>query len=308
MTRHTPNRSGQSAVRHRRGGFTLIELLIALLIGALIGVSMVQVLISQNRFMSRESMSREARAAAVGGLGLLGSDLRMVEYSPGNSTGMIAAGSEPNDTAFTVRLPVAFAIACNASTLLVAPYDTTRLTFGGIAARAFDGYAVRNGVNGYTYTTPGASWLTMPGSSSACTSGGGPAISMGGGTGLVLATTSADMSPAPARGTAVMLWVRLRYRIGASTTFTSPQRRALFVSLGASGRERELLAPLDTGARFRYFVAASMDTALTSPPGDVTTIRGIQVVLPGLSPALAQARTDVEASRVVSSIFFRNTP
>lgn len=278
------------------------------MIGALIGVAMLQVLVSQNRFMSRDAMSREARATVASGLGLLGADLRMVEYSSGHSTGLVTSASEPSDSAFTVRLPIAFAIACDASRLVIAPWDTTRLTFGGIGAKSFDGYAIRTGGTGYTYQAPSGSWLIIPSSSTACASPS-PAINTGGGgSGLQLASTAAPMTPTPARGTAVMLWVLLRYRIGASTTFTAPQRQALFVTLGASGTERELVAPLDSGAQFRYFDAASMDTARASPPADATTIRGIQFILPGLSPAVAEARSGAESSRMVSSIFFRNSP
>ena len=292
----------------RTAGFTLIELLIALLIGAVIGIAMVQVFLSQSRFMSRDSMSREARASVVGGLGLIGSDLRMVEYSAGFSTGLVATGSEPSDSSFTVRLPQAFAITCNASTLVVPPYDTARLTFVGNAATRFDGYAVRAGNAGYTYYVVSGAWLTMPSSSTACATPAPAITTSGGGIGLRLASLASPLAPAPPRGTPVMLYVTARYRIGNSTSFTAPQRQALFITIGGLNTERELLAPLDTGAKFRYFDAASSDTARTSPPADATTIRGVQFILPGISPRIAQGRAGAEVSRVVTSIFFRNTP
>ncbi len=291
----------------RRRGVTLVEIVISLLIGAVFGVSMIKLLASQNRFMAREAMGREARATVSSGLGALGADLRMVQYDPGSSSGLVVSASEPSDSAFTARLPVAFAIACDAATLVVPPYDSTRLTFGGVGATSFDGYAVRTAAGGYSYQTASAGWLTLPSSATACASPS-PAISVVAGAGLRVARSSVALVPAPARGGVVMLWVRVRYRIGASTSYTSPPRRALFVTLGTSGVEREMLAPLDTGARFRYFDATGMDSARTSPPADVTTIRGIQVVLPGLSPAVAQARSSPESARLVTAFFFRNAP
>ncbi len=292
----------------QRSGFTLVELIVALVIGAMIGAAMVQVLVAQNRFVARDAMAREARASVTTGTALIGADLRMVEFNSGTSTGIATTPTPPSDTSLTVRVPITFAIACDASTLVLAPYDSTRLTFAGLGATAFDGYATRTGVSGYTYTSRTGTWVTVPSSSTACASPAPAIVTGGGANGLRLASLVSAMSPAPARGSTVMLYVQMRYRFGNSASFTSPQRRALFVTVGASGTEVELLSPLDTGARFRYFDATSSDTARTSPPSDATTIRGVQFVLPGLSPRIAQGRTTSEAARVATSIFFRNSP
>src|SRR5262249_14707283 len=133
---------GQSAQRamrkmsQSRQGFTLAEVIVAMVILAIIGTSLVRLLMSQSRFFEKQNASREARVVSRAALNLLLSELRMVE----TTAGVVAASS----TSLTLRVPYAFGIVCGTSgavtTISMLPVDSVMNAEPG-----FSGYAWRNG-------------------------------------------------------------------------------------------------------------------------------------------------------------------
>ena len=91
----------------RRGasaGFVLAELLVALMIAAIIGVSLTQLVVSQSRFVALQGALMQARSGARAALNVMATDFRMVSDS-----GLIQAHPD----SVTVRVPYAFGVSCN---------------------------------------------------------------------------------------------------------------------------------------------------------------------------------------------------
>ena len=62
-----------------RRGFTLIELVISMVVLAVVGASLVQMIMSQGRFMDQQEASRSSRAVSRGSLNRLFAEVRNVE-------------------------------------------------------------------------------------------------------------------------------------------------------------------------------------------------------------------------------------
>ncbi|MDX2184041.1 MAG: prepilin-type N-terminal cleavage/methylation domain-containing protein [Gemmatimonadaceae bacterium] len=285
----------------RRRGFSLVELLIAMVIGVILGTAMVRIVLTQSQFVSAQRLSSESRVSAASGLGLLQSELRMIEVRRDLSSSITTA----NDSVLEFRMPMAVGVLCDATTALVQPYDSTRQTMSGLGATQFSGYAVRQLTWAYEYREVGVSgWLTMPGPSLACSAP--PRFNQL--PGHQIATFPLFPVPgytASQKGTPIVLWNRLRYRFAGSTTFTG--RRALYRVMQGPGAADsiEFLAPLDTGARFRYFDIGDVDAPRVTPP-TLLRIVGVQVTIPGMSQSRVANRPP-ETTRLAASVFFRNS-
>lgn len=289
----------QSSVRRR--GFSLIELLIAMLIGVILGTALVRIVLTQSAFVQVQRLSSESRMVAASGLGLLQSELRSIEVRRDLSSSLITA----TESVLEFRMPTALGVLCDASTAMVQPYDTARMVMAGFSRADFGGYAIRQTTWAYTYRdAAAANWVTPVAVSVACTNA--PRINqLAGHTPMTFATLPVPGYVGAMRGTPILFWNRARYRFGASTTFAG--RRALYRVLEAPGRRDsiEFVAPLDTGARFRYFDVSNVDIPRPTPP-TLLRIIGVQVSLPGLSQTSAPRRAP-EATRLAASVFFRNS-
>jgi prepilin-type N-terminal cleavage/methylation domain-containing protein len=276
-------------VRH---GFTLVEVLIALTITALIGAALTSVLVTQSRFFDQQEKLSSARQVSRSALNMLMAELRMVETSGG-----VTAASP---TAVTVNVPYAMGIACGTvlgvgvrATLL--PVDTTiwnRVTPSG--------WAIRSAVTGpgsYDYNAMGTLGQVLDASSTTTCSNAGIAIPDG---------KLVTITPAPSftieAGSALILYHQVSYSFAASASV--PGRLALWRQ-AAGGSNEEIVAPFDDVARFRFLVVGSQ-AAQDAAPSDLTTLRGLEVVLDGVSERPSAAGAD--RAVLTTAVFFRNTP
>ena len=129
-----------------RAGFVLAELLVALVIAAIIGMALTQLVISQSRFAALQGGIVQARGGARAALNVLGTDLRMVSDS-----GLV--GASPDSV--TVRAPYAFGVACGqvSGKVVVSLLPADSASY--VAATA-SGYAWRDTTGKMVFVEPAA--------------------------------------------------------------------------------------------------------------------------------------------------------
>lgn len=284
MTNHT----------NSRRGFTLLELLVGVVIFAIIGALLTKLLSTQGRFFDKQGMANSARNVSRGSLNRLVSDFRMIE----TSGGVIAA----TPTSLTLRVPFAIGVVCaphaaGGTAVSMLPVDSVIYNAPG-----FYGYAWRNAVTGaYTYVENQAAHDKTMGQNT-CNNVAITTLAGGG--------RAARITPQVAGsslGTPVFLYRRIRYEFKASTAV--PGKTGLFRTIifpdGAEQGE-ELVAPFASTARFRFFVTSDNANAFDNPPGDLTTIRGIELNLDGMSEVRALGQSANEKAPFTTAVFFKN--
>ncbi|HEY9506440.1 MAG TPA: prepilin-type N-terminal cleavage/methylation domain-containing protein [Gemmatimonadales bacterium] len=278
-------------------GFTLIEMLISMIVLAIVGAGLVQMIMSQGRFMEHQEASRSSRAVARGSLNRLFAEVRNVEAVGGVEAA--AAGG----TDFTLRVPYAYGIMCasdgSTTTLSLLPVDSA--TYG---APGFSGFAWRNTSGVYQYVTAGvtlAATAATPCNTANITTlpsiNGSPAgrtVNVGG-----------TVSPVPPVGTIFFLFRRVRYEFKASTLV--PGRVGLWRTLVTPGTTEELTAPLANTARVRFYVDYGT-TAQAAVPGTLASTRGLEFQLDGQSDRAPRGSAAPITTSLSTSIFFNNRP
>lgn len=275
-----------------RRGFTLIEILVGMMIFAIIGALLTQLLSSQGRFFDKQGMSNAARNVSRGALNRVVSDFRMVE----TSGGMI----EASPTSVTLRLPFAIGVVCSSNNVSTAvsmlPVDSVIYN-----AEGFYGYAWRNAVTGaYTYVENPAAHDKTTGSN-ACAAVQITTLPQG---------RAARITPIVAGsslGTPVFLYRRIRYEFKASAAV--PGKIGLWrttIFQGGTEKGEELVAPFANTARFRFFVVGNNNDAQDVPPGDLKTVRGLELHLDGASEVIAAGESSVEKASFTTAVFFKN--
>lgn len=281
-------------INARRGsrGFTLLEVLIGMIIFAIIGALLTQLLSTQGRFFDKQGMANAARNVSRGALNRVVSDFRMIE----TSGGVLAA----SPTSITLRIPFAIGVVCssnNASTAVsMLPVDSVIYN-----AEGFYGYAWRNAVTGaYTYVENPAAHDKTTGQN-ACNA--------------VQITTlpegrAARITPVVAGsslGTPVFLYRRIRYAFQPSIAV--PGKIGLFRAVifpDGTQKSEELVAPFSSTSRFRFFVVGNNDAAQDAPPGNLNAIRGLELHLDGASEVIAAGESAVESAPFTTAVFFKN--
>jgi prepilin-type N-terminal cleavage/methylation domain-containing protein len=295
----------------QRRGFTLVELMISLIVAVIVGGALVRMTLAQARFMDQQEAWRDARRVSRSGINRLVSDLRLVETG-GGVEAAVAGGQD-----FTVRVPYAFGIMCSTTgaltTVSVLPVDSAMF-----AAPGFSGFAWRNSATGaYTYQTaavaltnpgtPGNCTLAVPATINAGTGGalpsinGSPAgkvINLGGAVPLVAAG-------GPPVGSIFFLFRRVRYEFKNSVAI--PGRTGLWRTTLTGGATEELASPFSNTARVNFYVlnAAAAQSAV---PGTLSDIRGLELVLDGMSERTPGGSTAPKTANVTTSVFFENRP
>ena len=286
-----------------RRGFSLVEIITALTILAVIGGAMTKMLLSQTRGYQYDNGGRRSRTVARSAMNIMITDLRMTQDNGG-----VSYLDATNHRRVDVRVPVAFGVVCEVTgsgvVMAITPVDSFQL-----ATIKFGGFAVRDATTGiYSYVSGGTLSNTSPG-----TCHGGPSIfadtvTMGGRSGAVVAATGA-----PPAGTVVgsmaMLWQTVRYSFDSSRVY--PNRAGLYriVSNAASADTNELIAPFSWTARFSYFTnpAQSKDTATTTAPADLNTVRGLKILLAAEAADTVPGYTGPKKSPLTTAVFFKNT-
>ncbi len=300
-----------------RRGFTLIELLLSLIVSSIIGTALVKMVLSQGRFMDQQEAWRQARSVSRSGINRLFSDLRAVENGSSAvaaNRGLEAAVAGGQD--FTIRVPYAFGILCgyaaNVYTVSLLPVDANMYAESG-----YSGFAVRNKAGVYTYSTSGT--LTPGGTPGLCLTGLYDQINTvasinGSPIGTIVNVTrnaGAFTPQQPDRGSIVFLYRRIRYEFKASDAL--PGRIGLWrtrldaPNSVANPNTEELAAPFDVSARVNFYVGNNA-VAQAALPADLSTVRGLELVLNGASDRAASGTAAPKVATMTTSVFFENRP
>lgn len=293
-----------------RRGFTLVELLLSLIVSAIIGTALIRMVLSQGRFMDQQEAWRQARSVSRSGINRLLSDLRAVENGSNpvaGNWGLEAAAAGGQD--FTIRVPYAFGILCgfaggNTYIVSLLPVDATMMAEPG-----FSGFALRSKTGVYTYHP---SNLTLAAPTALCSTGlydqihsvpalnGSPA-----GTVVAVARLAGAFGIAPDRGSIVFLYRRIRYEFKASAAM--PGRIGLWRTKLNGGDTEELAAPFDATARVNFYVN-NVTPAQAAVPADLSTVRGLELILNGASDRAASGTAAPKVANITTSVFFENRP
>lgn len=265
---------------------------------------MTKMILAQTRGYQYDNGGRRSRTAARSAMNIMITDLRMTQDNGG-----VAYLDGTNHRRLDVRVPVAFGVVCNvtASQIVMAltPVDSFQL-----ASIKYGGYAVRNQTTGiYSYVEGGGIGSA---SVSYCHSGGvaiyGDTITMGGRQGAVV-----HVSGAPPAGTVVgsmaMIWQRVEYLFDSSKVFNKRAGLYRIVTDASTADTSELIAPFSWTARFSYFTnpPQAKDTATTTAPADLNTVRGIKVLLAAEASDTVPGYTGPKKSPLTTAVFFKNT-
>lgn len=294
-------------------GFTLVELLLSLVVTAIVGAALIQMVLSQSRFMDQQEAHRTARSVARGGINRLVSDLRVVE-AVGGVSAAVAGGQD-----FTVRVPYAFGIICrtNGTTTTVSLLPVDSAMFAG---PGYTGFAWRSATGAYTYI-PGSAAPAVPGTPLNCTTGahlplpytiqtlGSISGSPGGQTADLQHTAAGALNTTVPNGalvgSIVFLYRTIRYEFKNSVML--PGRTGLWRTVVSTGATEELAAPFAATARVNFYVN---DNAVpqAAVPADLTTIRGLELVLDGMSEQTPSGSAAPKTANIRTSVFFENRP
>jgi prepilin-type N-terminal cleavage/methylation domain-containing protein len=292
---------------HSRRGMTLAEVMTALVLIGIVGAMFTKMLVAQGRFFNAQYGQRSARSVSRAPMNFLLSELRMVQ-DRGGVDDAAADGKR-----IRVKVPYRFGVVCGTSggttvTSMLPVDSAVSATYAGWAWRATDG--------SYTEVVASAPLgadsvrdVTGLAGEATCTAARihKPIVTTAGGgtkTGRVL-----ELRPASAAAptiSPVYLWQYVAYEFKASTAY--PGQIGLF-RIQADGTEgateQELMAPFDTSARFRFYVPDD-DMSQVDVPADVTTIRGLDLVLNGAAGAPASVHSKPAVNRLTTAVFFKN--
>jgi len=286
-------------VTERTRGFVLAELLVALVIAAIIGVAMTQLVISQSRFAALQGGIIQARGGARAALNVLATDLRMVSDS-----GLVAAAPD----SVTVRIPYAFGVACGQVsgkvTVSLLPSDSA-IYLGATAS----GYAWRDTTGKFVFVQPAtvSSSVTSNCTSTLITNPPITTLSATGWTALAVAlpNDTRRTPPGPPQGSLVYLYQLVRYAFAPSGQLSG--RVGLWRTLVSTGQRDELVAPFDTSASFQFLVGSRL-TPRTTPPAVLDSVLGLRMVLVAASEAAPEGRTKPETFTITANVVFQNHP
>jgi prepilin-type N-terminal cleavage/methylation domain-containing protein len=300
-----------------RRGFTLVELLLSLIVTAIVGAALVRMVVSQARFMDQQEAWRAARSVSRSGINRLMSDLRAVEAA----TGVEAAAAGGQD--FTIRVPYAFGILCrvnaNVTTVSLLPVDSAMFAEPGYSGLAWR----KNSTGVYTYV-PGNALPGFPGVNDCINalpmgyqgnvaapfaittlpsmngSPPGQVVSLTSGAGLLAPPAGPDV------GSIVFLYRRIRYEFKASVAV--PGRIGLWrTRLDFGGGTEELAAPFANTARVNFYVLDNVP-AQAAVPANLGDIRGLELVLDGMSEQTPGGSAGPKTASVRTSVFIENRP
>jgi prepilin-type N-terminal cleavage/methylation domain-containing protein len=275
-----------------RRGFTLVELLVGIVVFAIIGALFTKMLTVQGRFYDRQGQGNAARNVSRASLNRVVSDFRMIE-----ATGGVVAASP---TSLTIRIPFAIGVVCansgGATQISILPVDSMSYVKAG-----FYGYAWRTSTTGvYNYVENPAT--EVPGDAATCVAQNITTVPGG----KVVQVT--PLVPAAAGlGTPVFLYARVRYEFKASTAI--PGRTGLYrTQIAANGAEatEELVAPFANTAHWKFFVLNGGSVPQDAAPGALSTIRGLELHLDGVSEGKAVAMGSNESAPFTTAVFFKN--
>jgi prepilin-type N-terminal cleavage/methylation domain-containing protein len=274
-------------IRNRRG-FTLTELLVATIVMGVLGVALTRILINDSRFVSKVEAMMNARQAARAAMNTMAVELQMVSQG-----GLIAASR----TRVRTRVPYAFGILCDVrrSVRFAVLVPTDSIMYATATA---NGMAWRNDAGSYTFM-PGTSGVRLAGARRrrACTDEG-IRVDLPNSQFIRMSITNDTLNA----GDVFYLYQDVRYRF--STSVEVPGRLGLWRRRAGDIWE-EQLAPFDPSSAFRFHVVGG-DTSVISPPADLTTVTGLELVLVGASEVTPKGSPSPPSFEVRTRLNFLN--
>jgi hypothetical protein len=280
-------------IRGSRDGFSLAELLVAFTLLAVLGATFTRIMVSQARFSDQQNALRMARAVARQGMNLLVSEARMVQED-----GVDSVASDRK----LIRLivPYRYGLNCglNGSANIVSMLPVDSLVN---AQAVYAGWAYRSGSGAFVTVPLGVAPVTSTNSFQCTTTAQIKTLTINGHVGEVLDVGPGVAAPTAVVGQAVFFYQKVTYELKASATF--PGQNGLYRTV-AGGSSDELVAPLDTSTRFKFWTSGAPASVSVAPSKDL--IRGFDVVFVGKSSYSPMGKSTPAKSTVVASIFFKN--
>jgi hypothetical protein len=281
-------------VRGRSVGFVLAELLVAMVIAAIIGLALTQLVISQSRFVALQGGIMQSRGGARAALNVMARDLRMVTDS-----GLV--GASPDSV--TVRVPYAFGVACtqvSGKTIVsLLPADSA-----SYYSASLSGYGWRDSTGAFEYEEPATAAASSASYCSNTTYTNPPVVTLSapGWAANAVALSPNDVRTPP--GAIVYLYQVVRYSFAPSGQL--PGRIGLWRTLVSTGQRDELVAPFDASAGFQFLDSAL--TAHATPPSDLNSVKGLRLLLVAASELPPEGRTAPMQFSLSTDVVFRNHP
>ena len=276
-----------------RRGFTLAEVLVAMVVMSILGLALIQVLIGNAHFVSRQDTMMEARLTARAAMYSMIGELQDV-----SDGGLLAASKD----SVTLRVPYAFGMLCGTkgvTTASLLPADS--LTY---ATALPDSVAVRTDSGAYVVLrVTSVSGTPDP---AECTADSIRVVPGGTLIGLTI------QGPAPPAGALFFLSQPVTYHFRPSVDL--PGRRALWRRAGSVAYE-EMAAPFDSSARFAFLMQrdlAHADTRATFPTAPkhhaaaLDSVRGLELRLTGASVATPQGASGPQTFALWPRVIFGN--
>ena len=267
------------------------ELLIGMIILAIVGLALTRTLSSQARYFDHQKTGNLARAVSRGPINRVVSDLRMVEARGG----VYAASS----SSISVRVPYAMGVVCgpgpngNATHISLLPVDSATY-----AAPGYSGYAWRGGDGVYRYKEDNQT--KDVGTLDVCNAAQIGTLTSQGAKVIKISPLLPDTA---SYGTPVFLYRKIIYSFAPSQMV--PGTTGLFRTRVETNQTEELSAPYDNSAKFRFFVGTSL-VPQDNPPGDLSTLRGIELNMTGTSERAPSGGTVKQKAPFITAVFFKN--
>jgi len=96
---------------------------------------------------------------------------------------------------------------------------------------------------------------------------------------------------------------RITYQFAASNAFTG--KFGLYRQVG-NRQPEEIMGPFDANARFRTYWAGDDTSRTVITLSDTARIKGLDIVLSGVSQRQAAGTSGPAKAKIVSSVFFKN--
>lgn len=279
-------------MRRPNAGFVLAELLVAMVIAAIIGIALTQLVISQSRFVALQSGIMQSRGGARAALNVMARDFRMVADS-----GLVAASAE----SVTVRVPYAFGVACTQiagkTVVSLLPADSA-----SYFSATLSGYAWRDSTGKFVYEEPATASASFASYCGLVTYTNPPITTLGAPGWAPKAVALAPNDVRTASGAIVYLYQVVRYAFAPSGQL--PGRIGLWRTLVSTSQRDELVAPFDSSAGFQFLDSAL--TAHATPPSDLNSVKGLRLMLAAASELPPEGRTAPMQFSLSTDVVFRN--
>ena len=290
--------------RARRSGYTMIELLIAIMILGIIATAMTRLMVTQANFTSAQSALRGARSVSRDAYNILMTDLRMVQDTGGLTY------AKPDS--IRVRVPMAWGLVCATTatytTVSLVPYDSALFALG-----TYGGTAYRDTTFGTFQWYPVVAGDVIANEPTAAVCTDTVALAVGIFTQSYLGRLGTQkrvkrMVGAPV-GTPMFIYQEILYAFDASAAYPG-KGKGLWRTVTGTGAAStwtrdEIIAPFYTSARFKFYVF-NQDTSQFTVPAQISSIRGLDLVLNGLSIRPPSGGTTQKIAKVTTAVFFKD--